>query len=55
MTQHAGIIFNFDDINDFYTVVAFLERQHGIKIIYKTIRKDDRLYITSESEMKGRG
>ena len=51
--QSGAVVFNFEDPTDFYAVINFLEQHPGIiRIIYKTMRTNDRLYITSESKMK---
>lgn len=50
-TQSGGVIFSFEDITQFYNIISFIEQLDGVRIIYRTMRKDDRLYITSEKEM----
>lgn len=50
--QSGAVIFNFEDPIDFYSVINFLEEHPGIKLIYKVMSKDNRLYVVDEERMR---
>ena len=54
-TQSGAVVFSFENVADFYSVINFLEQHSGIRVIYKTMKTNDRLYITSEKEMQRQG
>ncbi len=53
MTQSGAMIFRFDDVRDFYEIVTFIENLSNVRLIYQKMSSNDRLYITSESAMRG--
>lgn len=52
MKQSGAIVFSFDDPRAFYSILTYIEELPGAHVIYKTMR-NDKLYITSEREMRG--
>lgn len=51
--QSGAVVFKFDDPRAFYSILTFIENTPGVYLIYKTMKTNDKLYITSESEMRG--
>ena len=53
MTTHSvGAILSINDPSVFYEIKSFFESTSGIKVIYITLTKDNRLYIIDETRLK---
>lgn len=48
MAFSGAIVFNFENPADYYKIKDFLEKYPGVKVIYVTMRNNERLYISSE-------
>ena len=55
MGYSGAVVFTFNDPSDYFKVKTFLENTPGVRVIYVTMRTNERLYISSERGYDSRG